>query len=173
MGVVNDFRAAWLSTRVLVINRGLTIDLDEVPVGGLASAVLPVMVPVCIVTAWNPGGEDLPLQSNKAANLRLQADLDAIGLRWIPADGVHANRSRSEPGFAVGGLSEREARDLGRGWGQLAVFYVAEQDVVVLGCDDELSVRAPTREAGSPIGRPGSIDVAESIHRCLAQMTEC
>jgi len=35
---------------------GRTVDLDAVPAGGLAAAVLPLQPPICIVTAWNPHG---------------------------------------------------------------------------------------------------------------------
>ena len=129
-----ELRSAWLSTRLLVIRDGQTIDLDRLAAGGLAAAVFPLVPPICIVTAWNPMGQEQPIESNEAANLKLLEDLDAKGLPWVHAVGEWDDRTSCEPSFAVGGLSEDEARDLGTRWAQLAVFYVTDDEVAVLDC---------------------------------------
>ncbi len=43
--------------------------------------------PVVVVTAWNPDGVPVPPGDNRAANLRLVAELDRLGLTHWPAVG--------------------------------------------------------------------------------------
>ena len=130
--MTDALRAAYLATRILVTNHGREIDLDEVPEGGLADAVAPLEPPICIVTAWNPMSVPQPLDVNLAANLLLQAALEARPLPWLPAEGRSPDGSWREPGFAIDHISEADAREIGHWWAQVAVFYLTEGEVAIL-----------------------------------------
>lgn len=74
-----------------------------------------------IMTAKNPGaGVVLTAEENTARNEALKADLDAAGLKHIPATGVHERPD--EKSFIVLGITEEQALELGRKHGQGSVL---------------------------------------------------
>ncbi|WP_433784454.1 DUF3293 domain-containing protein [Actinomycetospora sp. CA-101289] len=91
---------------------------------------------VHVVTAHNPGPERLPEQENAARQARLEAELDARGLRhWATVAGAE-DGSHAEAGALVVGLDDDGARALGAAWGQDAVFRWSRSAWSVLACDD-------------------------------------
>ena len=154
-----DFHDAWLSTRILVRYDGRTQDLDagsSLPIGA------PMLAPtLAILTACDPHGRPTSAPANRAANRALRAALEVRGLRWHPASGRARDGGHVEPGFAIPGLSARAAEDLGRAWGQLAVFWATDDEVLVLMCD-----------GGTPLRRPRgpTRPMASHERRCLRQI---
>jgi Protein of unknown function (DUF3293) len=132
---ITDLRGTWLRTKILIRVGGRTVDIDDVPTGSFARAVAPLGLPLTVVTAWNPTGNPRSREANRLDNLRLRRQLVAAGLANEFAIGRASDGSWAEPGFAVNGLDERQAMELGQQWKQLAVFFVTETEVVVLASD--------------------------------------
>ena len=63
----------------------------------------------------------------------LRAELD--GLTWYPAEGGDLDAQHDpEPSIAVQGLTDRQARELGQQFGQVAVFAWSGRRWSVLAC---------------------------------------
>jgi len=90
---------------------------------------------VHLITAWNPRGEGTPVPENELANVELAAELDRRSLRWLPAVGRDPSATWLEPGFCLIGVGRDEAAELGRSFGQLAVYEVDVDEVAVIWCD--------------------------------------
>jgi hypothetical protein len=135
--------ALWLRTQLLVRACGETLDLDAVSSSPWPAPIARIRPPITLVTGWNPGGVTASPAANRAANRRLRDTLQARGRPWRAALGRATDGSWAEPGFAVGGLGEREAAALGREWGQLAVYVIDEGEVVVLASDESFRVARP------------------------------
>lgn len=89
-----------------------------------------------VITAFNPGGRTVPVEKNERYHNVLLDDLNRRSVTWWPAaggdpDGVHIEKSA-----AVVGLSEAEARELGRSLGQDAVFAWTPSTWRLLSCVD-------------------------------------
>jgi hypothetical protein len=125
----------WMRTDLFVRACGRTVDLDGVAVNEWPQPLRPLRSPLTLVTGWNPGGREASGRANRAANRALRASLERRGRIWRPALGRARDGSWAEPGFAIGGLSESEAADLGLAWGQLAVYVVTQREVIVLASD--------------------------------------
>ena len=95
-----------------------------------------------VITAWNPGDERPSREENDRANRALRADLEALnlearGLAPLPALGSDPNSPHAEESWAVTGLDDRTARELGAKYRQVAVFRITADTQTVLGCDEE------------------------------------
>lgn len=75
-----------------------------------------------VITAHNPRGTRAPAQHNHRAHRELLGLLRRRGLVWWPAVGGDPEGRHTEESAAVVGLSDDEARALGREFGQDAVF---------------------------------------------------
>jgi hypothetical protein len=98
-----------------------------------------------VITAWNPGDERPSREENDLANRALRAELEALnlaarGLAPLPALGSDPNSPHAEESWAVTGLDDRAARELGAKYGQVAVFRITAARQTVLGCDEEWEV---------------------------------
>ncbi|MGW4594396.1 DUF3293 domain-containing protein [Streptomyces argyrophyllae] len=89
---------------------------------------------VHVITAWNPLGRTAPAGANARAQRLLLDDVRRRGLTWWPAEGGDVRGSHREESVAVVGLSDTAARDLGRRFGQDAVFAWTARDWRVLAC---------------------------------------
>jgi hypothetical protein len=92
-----------------------------------------------VITAWNPGDERPSREENDRANRALRADLEALnlearGLAPLPALGSDPNSPHAEESWAVTGLDDRTARELGAKYRQVAVFRITATRQTVLGC---------------------------------------
>ena len=90
-----------------------------------------------ILTAWNPGAEQLTLSRNEARQAALQEAL--IGERWRA--GVNGEGAWTEPSLIVTGLPLRRAMQLGRDFGQLAVIWGCGQRAALVWCAARLVER--------------------------------
>lgn len=93
-----------------------------------------------VITAWNPGDERPSRAENERANDELRADLARRGCAPMRALGSDPNSSHAEESFAVTEFNDRDARELGAKYGQVAVFRITASTQTVLGCFAEWSV---------------------------------
>lgn len=75
-----------------------------------------------VITAWNPRGRTASAEYNASAQGLLLDELDRQRLTWWPAAGGDARGTHIEESVAVVGMSEGAARELGRRFGQDAIF---------------------------------------------------
>lgn len=95
------------------------------------------MEDIHVITAFNPLSEDRPLEENRAANRELEAALLDTGRMYRPAVNRSPEGDWEEPGFAIESLTREEARELGRRFGQYAVFEIGKEEVRVVACSEE------------------------------------
>ncbi|MFI1832282.1 DUF3293 domain-containing protein [Streptomyces olivaceoviridis] len=87
-----------------------------------------------VVTAHNPRGTHASRQHNHRAHQRLLGLLRQRGLAWWPAVGGDPDGRHTEVSVAIVGLSDDEARALGREFGQDAVFAWSAPAWRLLAC---------------------------------------
>ena len=93
-----------------------------------------------VITAWNPGDERPSREVNDHANEALRADLAWRGLAPMRALGSYPNSPHAEESWAVAGFNDRDARELGAKYRQVAVFRITAARQSVLGCFEEWEV---------------------------------
>ncbi len=90
-----------------------------------------------VITAWNPNTERLVQEENDKANERLRQDLIDRGLSPCRAVGKDPNSDYFEDSWAVIGLSDQEARDIGASFDQVAIFRVSDGEQTVIACTED------------------------------------
>lgn len=107
---------------------------------------------VHVITAWNPYGRTASDDANARAQRLLLDEVRHRGLTSWPAVGGDVSGTHREESVAAVGLSDAAARDLGRRFGQDAVFAWTPDVWRVQACDtDAVSVSgwaASVRGAG-------------------------
>ena len=106
---------------------------------------LPAGAPIFVLTAYNPGGVDRGETENEADERVLEQELSANGATFWPALGRSPDASWSEPGVAVAQFDRAAACALGDRYGQLAVYELTDEHVLVVRCDDAEIVRSGAR----------------------------
>ena len=99
-------------------------------VGAPAPPALPRLL--ALITAWNPGAARPGEAENRAANLRLEAEITRHGWTWFPARGRNAAATHVEPSFAIRDIRPGDALALARQFGQAAIVFVAPRGGVQL-----------------------------------------
>jgi hypothetical protein len=75
------------------------------------------------ITAWNPGSQRLSDRENARRQMELAAALDRGGYPCLPGEGTGQDGTwPAEASLFVMGISRREARRVGRMFGQLAIL---------------------------------------------------
>ena len=97
-------------------------------------------VQIHVITAWNPGDERPSSEVNDTQNNQLLADISAMGFEALEALGSDSNSTHAEKSWAVIGLTDKAAIELGKKYGQVAVFRITESQQSVLGCLSEWEV---------------------------------
>ena len=97
-------------------------------------------VQIHVITAWNPGDERPSSEVNDTQNNQLLADISAMGIEALEALGSDSNSTHAEKSWAVIGLTDKAAIELGKKYGQVAVFLITESQQSVLGCLSEWEV---------------------------------
>jgi hypothetical protein len=87
-----------------------------------------------IITAWNPNQIVLEAQ-NREADLRLHSQLKEQGFEHFPITGCSANLAHQEASWAIVGISSERALEIGRQYGQNAIFEVLDGEAFVVSCD--------------------------------------
>jgi hypothetical protein len=106
---------------------------------------LPADAPIFVLTAYNPGGEDRDESLNQAAERDLERELTTDHVTFWPALGHSRDASWSEPGVALAGFDRAQACELGARLGQLAVYELTAEAVLVVRCVDAAVVRTAAR----------------------------
>lgn len=88
-----------------------------------------------VLTAWNPGFERPGEAANRQRNVALRARLNATGLEVWRADGLDPQAGVIEEGFLVWGMRVSQACQVGRAFGQFAIYAYDRQGVrTVVAC---------------------------------------
>jgi hypothetical protein len=95
---------------------------------------------VHVITAWNPGDERPAPEINESNNELLRTDIGALGLDVFEALGSDPSSSHAEKSWAVVGMSDAIAIELGKKYGQVAVFRISPSVQSVLGCFSDWEV---------------------------------
>jgi len=95
-----------------------------------------------VITAWNPDGVLTDAAVNRMADQNLAAELEKRGLQRFRVFGGSPDGSHVEPGWGVA-CEEAAALELGRLFGQLAVFSFNEEKIYLVDCRDGSMVRLP------------------------------
>ncbi|MEW2621129.1 DUF3293 domain-containing protein [Streptomyces sp. NPDC048106] len=96
---------------------------------------------VHVITAWNPRGRTASPDANARAHRLLLREVRRRGLTWWSAEGGDTSGTHREESVAVVGLGDTAARELGRRFGQDAVFAWTPGAWRVLACEtDTVSV---------------------------------
>jgi len=107
---------------------------DQVPPAG----------PLHVITAIQPGEE--PSEAAAARRLAiLEAELRAAGHAPFPATGSAFDGSHAEPGFAVAGWTDDDARRWGVRFGQVAVFGLRAGTWSLIACATDRRSDRPWR----------------------------
>jgi hypothetical protein len=93
----------------------------------------PLASPIHLLTAYNPGGEKLTLEENRARQKELATYLRNQLLASVPSLGASADGSWSEPGFALLDLDEVGALVLARRFDQAAIYAWSASHLEVVG----------------------------------------
>jgi hypothetical protein len=112
-----------------------------------------LLPPVIVITAWDPDSVRLAEGVNRARHAALVDDLATRDIPWWPATGrdvaevgrqldSRSPRGHREEGVAATGLTEDEARDLARYYGQAAVYVWTPTAWEVVSCTDGRRVTA-------------------------------
>ena len=97
-------------------------------------------VQIHVITAWNPGDERPSSEINEARNEQLRKEISSSGLEVLEALGSDPKSSHAEKSWAVVGMTDETAIELGRNYGQVAVFLITRARQWVLGCLAEWEV---------------------------------
>ena len=89
-----------------------------------------------VITAWTPGDARPTRDANDCASRSLYEDLAALGATPMRAMGRDPHTDHAEESWAVAGLSDAMARELGAKYGQVAVFRITALRLFVLACQD-------------------------------------
>ena len=93
-----------------------------------------------VITAWNPGSKRPGSEVNEARNEELRAEISARGFEAFGALGSDPNSPHVEKSWAVVGMTDDAAIELGREYGQVAIFRITQSLQSVLGCLSEWEV---------------------------------
>ncbi|MER5691147.1 DUF3293 domain-containing protein [Streptomyces mirabilis] len=106
--------------------------------GGVPSLPYPFndVQSIHIVTAFNPGGRNTSERANLRAQHELLHSIGLNGLQWWPAVGGDLAGTHAEISAAVVGMDDAQARNLGRRFGQDAVFAWSPASWRLLACID-------------------------------------
>lgn len=86
-----------------------------------------------IVTAHNPQGELLSPCQNRLLDRKLLADIEAMGVPYRALIGTNSTLSHMEKSWAVF-ASEEESLELALKYRQNAIYYVVQDELLLLPC---------------------------------------
>lgn len=117
---------------------------------------LPLPAPIHVITAYNPHGRERPEDANRAAAARLAGELWVSGVTMSRTLGRSPSGDHREAGVAVSGLSRAEALRLGRRYGQLAIYEVTADSIILVACEADHAAafeRRATAICRDPLGK--------------------
>jgi len=120
----------YLKTEVSIEHQGRLIPIADSPLIDQAATIH-------VITAWNPGDERPTPAENDAANARLFDELADRGLSPMRAIGADPDSPHFEESWAVEGLTDDDAREIGAKYGQVAIFRFSGRAQAVLSCFED------------------------------------
>ncbi len=107
---------------------------------------------VHVVSASNPGFLDTD-ENNERQHIYMSRRLREMGVEPRPAIGSSPDSEWQEASWVVTGMTRQQACELGREFGQVAVFEIDSQRIHVVRCtDSEVVSSRPYRVVEVPIG---------------------
>jgi len=97
----------------------------------------PLVAPVFLLTAYNPRGEDLPVEENERRLAELAAYLRTELVAAARSIGVSEDGSWMEPGFALLDVVEAHALAIARRFEQAAIYAWSAESLEVVGALDK------------------------------------
>lgn len=103
--------------------------VDEFPLGA----------PVHIITAYNPAG----VRADETANRARHRELERRVARYnaLPTLGSDPGGSMPEPGYALLDVSLDTAVEIGREFGQRAIYRWTDDSLTIIGVDEPVELR--------------------------------
>ena len=124
-----DLLAAYLATRYHVRHGGgFDFHIERRSADLLALHAAERVDASAFLTAWNPESEGTPREENETRNAALRGDIEALGLRVLPAEGIGPTGWREES-YLLPGISRDDAIALARKYGQNAIVVIAADGV--------------------------------------------
>lgn len=120
--------AAYRATRWEVRLEEQTLELRV----GRPAPLPPALRPAAVLTAWNPASELRSPARNRAAQRRLRAELDGLGLALLPARARGTGPDADlwdEPGFLACAAPLAAVTDLAGRYGQNAILWIGDRGV--------------------------------------------
>ena len=107
--------------------------------GELPAAALLDLLPLYVITAWNPAGEHLGDDANHAGHdkmLELLRSTEPVGNQLLILDAIGRARSGShyEVSVTVHGIARTSAVDIGQELSQDAIFEITTEGTRVVPC---------------------------------------
>jgi hypothetical protein len=102
-----------------------------------AGTAWPFTGTVVVLTAYDPGGVRADPAANEAADGRLADAVREHGGEFVRGAGTAVDGSHSEPSLVVTGLSRATAVELGRRFGQDAIFELDATTMSLVSCLDD------------------------------------
>lgn len=103
--------------------------------------------PFAILTAHNPGGKIVDLETNTEADKELRRSLSRKSLPKHRVTGVSEDWSHEEKSFAVWGLNHKSASEIGREFRQDAYFWMENGTVHAQSCHTQEKQKVGTWES--------------------------
>jgi hypothetical protein len=97
----------------------------------------PLATPVYLLTAYNPRGDDLPLEENERRLAELDDYLRKNLVAAVRSLGASEDGSWMEPGFALIDVDEGQAIAIARRFEQAAIYAWSAGSLEVVGALDE------------------------------------
>ena len=86
-----------------------------------------------IITAYNPG-KIISDEDNASADEELRRDLECRGLRYLRIKGYSPDQKHHEQGWMIEDITREQALEIGRRYGQNAIFEIEKGVLFVIGC---------------------------------------
>ncbi len=101
--------------------------------------------PGSVITAVNPG-RSAPDAANRQATRALHALLHRRGLWHAKTMSAAVDGTHAEPGFYVPDITMSLAVQIGRAFGQLAIYWLDGHSIRVVACAHPIAYKNPSRE---------------------------
>ena len=88
-----------------------------------------------IITAWNPMDRPATRRENDLADEALRRSLELRQLPYLRVTGCSPDFSHREPGWGAR-LSKEDAIRLGKRFGQRAIWWVENDELILVMCED-------------------------------------
>jgi hypothetical protein len=109
-----------------------------------------------VLTAWNPGADPLPIETNRRRQRSLEAELAAHVTKW-KAIGRDSDSDYFEEGVAIHGIDESQIIEVARRYDQDAIFSWTPDAWATVSCRDnsrvELGWRTEVLQTGEDASR--------------------